>query len=91
MIKNPEILIMDDSTSALDARSEKLVQQALENELAGTTTIIIAEKISSIIKADRILVLDQGQLVGEGTHQELVTNNAIYQAIYQTQKALEEV
>lgn len=91
VIKNPEILIMDDSTSALDARSEKLVQQALENELAGTTTIIIAEKISSIIKADRILVLDQGQLVGEGTHQELVANNAIYQAIYQTQKALEEV
>lgn len=91
VIKNPEILIMDDSTSALDARSEKLVQQALENELAGTTTIIIAEKISSIIKADRILVLDQGQLVGEGTHQELVANNDIYQAIYQTQKALEEV
>lgn len=91
VIKNPEILIMDDSTSALDARSEKLVQQALENELAGTTTIIIAEKISSIIKADRILVLDQGQLVGEGTHQELVANNDIYQAIYQTQRALEEV
>lgn len=91
VIKNPEILIMDDSTSALDARSEKLVQQALENELAGTTTIIIAEKISSIIKADRILVLDQGQLAGEGTHQELVANNDIYQAIYQTQKALEEV
>lgn len=91
VIKNPEILIMDDSTSALDAQSEKLVQQALEKELAGTTTIIIAEKISSIIKADRILVLDQGRLVGEGTHQELVQNNRIYQEIYQTQKALEEV
>lgn len=91
VIKKPEILIMDDSTSALDARSEKLVQQALEKELAGTTTIIIAEKISSIIKADRILVLDQGHLVGEGTHQELVQNNQIYQEIYHTQKALEEV
>ncbi|WP_125606655.1 ABC transporter ATP-binding protein [Lapidilactobacillus bayanensis] len=91
VIKHPEILIMDDSTSALDAQSEKLVQQALENELAGTTTIIIAEKISSIIKADRILVLDNGRLVGEGTHKELVHNNQIYQEIYQTQKALEEV
>ncbi|KRM78652.1 ABC transporter ATP-binding protein permease [Lapidilactobacillus dextrinicus DSM 20335] len=91
VIKKPDILIMDDSTSALDARSEKLVQQALENQLAGTTTIIIAEKISSIIKADRILVLDKGHLVGEGTHQELVKNNQIYQEIYQTQKALEEV
>jgi ATP-binding cassette subfamily B multidrug efflux pump len=91
VIKAPEILIMDDSTSALDARSEKLVQEALDKELKGTTTFIIAEKISSIIKADRILVLDQGRLVGEGTHHELVNQNAVYQEIYRTQKALEEV
>lgn len=91
VIKQPDILIMDDSTSALDARSEKLVQEALDKELNGTTTIIIAEKISSIIKADRILVLDQGKLVGMGTHHELVRNNEVYQEIYRTQKALEEV
>lgn len=91
VIKAPEILIMDDSTSALDARSEKLVQEAFDKELKGTTTFIIAEKISSIIKADRILVLDQGRLVGEGTHHELVNQNAVYQEIYRTQKALEEV
>ncbi|GEL12888.1 ABC transporter ATP-binding protein permease [Lapidilactobacillus concavus DSM 17758] len=91
VIKAPAILIMDDSTSALDARSEKLVQEALGKELKGTTTFIIAEKISSIIKADRILVLDQGRLVGEGTHHELVNQNAVYQEIYRTQKALEEV
>ena len=91
VIGKPSILIMDDSTSALDARSEKLVQQALDKELGGTTTFIIAEKISSIIKADRILVLDDGKLIGQGSHKELVQNNPTYQEIYQTQKALEEV
>lgn len=91
IISKPDILIMDDSTSALDAKSEKLVQEALARDLGHTTTVIIAEKIASIIKADRILVLDQGKIVGSGTHHELVKNNAVYQEIYRTQKALEEV
>lgn len=91
VIAKPKILIMDDSTSALDAKSEKLVQEALDQELAGTTTFVIAEKISSIVKADKILVLDQGKLVGVGTHKELRKTNKIYQEIYATQKALEEV
>ncbi|KRK37625.1 ABC-type multidrug transport system, ATPase and permease component [Amylolactobacillus amylotrophicus DSM 20534] len=91
VIAKPKILIMDDSTSALDAKSEKLVQEALDRELAGTTTFVIAEKISSIVKADKILVLDQGKLVGIGTHRELRQTNATYQEIYATQKALEEV
>lgn len=91
IIAKPKILIMDDSTSALDAKSEKLVQEALDQELAGTTTFVIAEKISSIVKADKILVLDQGKLVGIGTHRELRQTNATYQEIYATQKALEEV
>lgn len=91
VIAKPKILIMDDSTSALDAKSEKLVQEALDQELAGTTTFVIAEKISSIVKADKILVLDQGKLVGIGTHRELRQTNATYQEIYATQKALEEV
>jgi len=74
----------------LDAKSEKLVQEALNKELKGTTTVIIAQKISSVVKADKILVLDQGQLLGEGTHAELLANNAVYREIYDTQKGKEE-
>ncbi|ERL65985.1 ABC transporter B family member 13 [Schleiferilactobacillus shenzhenensis LY-73] len=90
VIADPKILILDDATSALDARSEKLVQEALDRELKKTTTIVIAEKIASILRADKILVLDHGRIVGSGTHHELVRNNAVYQEIYQTQKAREE-
>jgi len=90
IIANPEILILDDATSALDARSEKLVQEAMDRDLTSTTTVVIAEKIASIIRADQILVLDAGRISGSGTHQQLLQSNAIYQAIYQTQKAREE-
>lgn len=90
VINQPKILVLDDSTSALDAKSEKLVQEALNKELKGTTTVIIAQKISSVVKADKILVLDQGQLLGEGTHAELLANNAVYREIYDTQKGKEE-
>ena len=72
IVSNPRILIFDDSTSALDAKSERLVQEALNKELKGTTTIIIAQKISSVVHADKILVLDQGRLIGQGTHADLV-------------------
>ncbi|MBK0041226.1 MULTISPECIES: ABC transporter ATP-binding protein [Leuconostoc] len=87
VVGNPKILILDDSTSALDARSEKLVQEALDRDLKGTTTFVIAEKISSVLHADRILVLDEGQLVGIGSHQELLQTSPIYTEIYETQKA----
>ncbi|MBZ5961416.1 ABC transporter ATP-binding protein [Leuconostoc gasicomitatum] len=87
VVGSPKILILDDSTSALDARSEKLVQEALDNELSGTTTFVIAEKISSVIHADRILVLDGGKLVGVGSHKELLKSSPIYTEIYETQKA----
>ncbi|EOS7847655.1 ABC transporter ATP-binding protein [Enterococcus hirae] len=90
VIGDPKILILDDSTSALDARSEKLVREALAKELKGTTTIVIAQKIASVVKADRILVLDEGRLVGEGTHEELVATNRVYQEIFETQKGTEE-
>lgn len=90
VIGEPKILILDDSTSALDARSERLVREALDSELKDTTTIVIAQKISSVVKANRILVLDKGHLVGEGTHEELVKTNAIYQEIYETQKGKDE-
>ena len=90
IVSNPRILIFDDSTSALDAKSERLVQEALNNDLKGTTTIIIAQKISSVVHADKILVLDQGRLIGEGRHADLVANNAVYREIYETQKGKEE-
>ncbi|BCP63075.1 multidrug ABC transporter ATP-binding and permease protein [Streptococcus parasuis] len=90
VIGEPKVLVLDDSTSALDAKSEKLVQEALNHELKATTTVIVAQKISSVIKADKILVLDEGRLIGEGTHAELVENNAVYREIYETQKGREE-
>ena len=90
IVSNPRILIFDDSTSALDAKSERLVQEALNKDLKGTTTIIIAQKISSVVHADKILVLDQGRLIGQGTHADLVVNNAVYREIYETQKGKEE-
>ncbi|MBK4763259.1 ABC transporter ATP-binding protein [Enterococcus faecium] len=90
VIGDPKILILDDSTSALDARSEKLVREALDRDLKGTTTIVIAQKIASVVKADRILVLDEGRLVSEGTHEELVAGNRVYQEIFETQKGTEE-
>ena len=90
VVNNPNILILDDSTSALDAKSEKLVQEALNKDLQGTTTIIIAQKISSVVHADKILVLDQGRLIGQGTHAELVATNYVYREIYETQKGKED-
>lgn len=90
VIGQPPILILDDSTSALDAKSEKLVQKALEHDLKDTTTVIIAEKIVSVMNADKILVLDDGKLVAEGTHEELLKTSPIYQDIYRTQKAKEK-
>ena len=90
IVSNPRILIFDDSTSALDAKSERLVQEALNKDLKGTTTIIIAQKISSVVHADKILVLDQGRLIGQGKHADLVASNPVYREIYETQKGKEE-
>ena len=90
IVSNPRILIFDDSTSALDAKSERLVQEALNKDLKGTTTIIIAQKISSVVHADKILVLDQGRLIGQGKHTDLVATNPVYREIYETQKGKEE-
>ncbi|APB31531.1 ABC transporter ATP-binding protein [Vagococcus teuberi] len=89
VIGHPKVLILDDSTSALDAKSEKLVKEALAKELSDTTVFIIAQKISSVVQADTILVLDEGHLVAQGTHQELLQTSEVYREIYDTQKSKE--
>ncbi|KAB2441531.1 ABC transporter ATP-binding protein [Bacillus luti] len=85
LVRKPSILILDDSTSAVDARSESQIQSALRTEYKGTTTLLIASKISSIIDADKILVLDNGELVGDGTHEQLLEQCDVYQEIYLSQ------
>lgn len=85
LVREPAILILDDSTSAVDALSEKSILKALNTNFKNTTTFIIASKISSIMNADKILVMEDGKIVGAGTHRELLENNAIYQEIYKTQ------
>jgi ATP-binding cassette subfamily B protein len=72
------ILLLDEATSALDAESETLVQTALERLMEGRTTIIIAHRLATVLKADRILVMDEGRIVEEGTHQSLVASGGIY-------------
>lgn len=91
VIGEPAVLILDDSTSALDARSEKLVQEALDAQLSDTTKFVIAEKISSVINADRIFVMEDGELIATGKHHELVENSPAYREIYETQKAQEVI
>ena len=90
LIAQPPILILDDSTSALDAESEKRVQKGLENDLPNTTTIMIAEKIMSVRHADKILVLEDGKLESVGTHEELLEKSPVYKAIFESQKAQEK-
>ena len=85
LVTNPKILVLDDSTSALDAATEERVKQSLKKLYADTTIINVAQKISSIIDSDNIIVLDQGEIVGQGVHSELLETNHIYQEIYDSQ------
>lgn len=86
MIKQPPILIMDDSTSAVDTATEQKIRQSFQNDLSHTTKFIIAQRVSSVSYADKILVLDDGELVGIGTHEELLANNEVYQEIVSSQQ-----
>jgi len=85
LIANPKIIILDDSTSAVDTHTEGLIRKALREAIPGTTKIIIAQRISSVKDADRIIVLDDGRIDGIGTHDELIASNRIYQEVYESQ------
>ena len=85
LLRKPKVLILDDSTSAVDTATDAKIRKAFWEEIPGTTKIIIAQRISSVQDADRILVLDNGQINGLGTHAELLATNAIYQEVYNSQ------
>ncbi|MFQ5948806.1 MAG: ABC transporter ATP-binding protein, partial [Acidimicrobiia bacterium] len=85
ILKDPSILILDEATAHLDARSEALIQQALERVLAQRTSLVIAHRLSTVLAADRILVLDAGRLVEEGTHDDLLELGGLYARLYETQ------
>ena len=90
ILKKPKILILDDATSAVDMATDAAIRTSFRTLLPGTTKLIIAQRISSIAQADRILVMDQGRLVGDGTHQELLAQCPIYRELCQLQHYGEE-
>ena len=86
LLKKPKIIILDDSTSAVDTATDASIRKAFKEKLADTTTIIIAQRISSVKDADRIIVLEDGEIDGIGTHDELIKTNAIYKEVYESQQ-----
>ena len=85
LLKKPKILILDDSTSAVDTKTDSLIRKAFSEEIPNTTKIIIAQRISSVQDADKIIVMDNGEINGIGTHEELIENNSIYKEVYESQ------
>ena len=85
LLKKPKILILDDSTSAVDTKTDSLIRKAFREEIPNTTKIIIAQRVSSVEDADKIIVLDNGKINGIGTHKELLENNEIYRDVYTSQ------
>ena len=86
LLKKPKILILDDSTSAVDTKTDALIRAAFAEEIPDTTKLIIAQRISSVEDADKILVLNEGAVVGFGNHKELLEENEIYRDIYELQQ-----
>ena len=91
LLKKPKILILDDSTSAVDTKTDATIRKAFREKLPGVTKIIIAQRINSVLDADKIIVMDQGQIVGVGKHEDLLASCVPYQEIYWSQKDREEV
>jgi ATP-binding cassette subfamily B protein len=85
LLKKPKILILDDSTSAVDTKTDSLIRKAFAEEIPNTTKLIIAQRISSVQDADKIIVMDNGEINGIGTHEELIKTNAIYKEVYESQ------
>jgi ATP-binding cassette subfamily B protein len=85
LLMNPRILILDDSTSSIDTQTEKLIQAALDTLMEGRTTFVIAHRLSTVRRADMILVMDRGQIVERGTHEELLTRGGLYKEIHDLQ------
>jgi len=85
ILKDPRILVLDEATSSLDSESESLIQEALKRVMAGRTSIVIAHRLSTILAADLILVMDRGQIVEQGTHDELLAMSGLYSQLYETQ------
>ena len=89
LVRNPEILILDDSTSAVDVATEARIKTSLKKYAGGLTCLLIAQRITSIIDTDKIVVLDHGRIVGIGAHEELLTSCQVYREIYQSQMGKE--
>ena len=85
LLKKPKVLILDDSTSAVDTKTDAMIRKAFREEIPDTTKIIIAQRISSVEDADMIIVMENGEINGVGTSEELLKNNAIYREIYESQ------
>ena len=85
LLKHPKILILDDSTSAVDTKTDALIRQAFKSEIPDTTKIIIAQRISSVQDADKIIVMDNGRIAAMGSHDELMHSSDIYREVYESQ------
>ena len=87
MLKQPKVLILDDSTSAVDTATDARIRKAFKEAIPGTTKLIIAQRISSICDADKIIIMDEGQVMGFGSHEELLKSSEIYREVYESQTA----